>query len=281
MCCDKMKKREEEEVRVTRQLICNEDEIFRFSNVKYCGTVMHSHHYHNLYEIYYLISGKCNFFVDDKTYEVVEGDLILIPAGVIHKTNYSREEHARIVIECSPKFIPESVKSSMKNMVHLYRNESASKDIYGILKKIEDEHHINDEYTPESLHALMELLFFCIMRNQNNVGITESKNRMVESVASYIKDNYNTDISLSAMAHEHFVSPEHLSRTFKRETGFGFNEFITLVRLQHAESMLKDRGNKSISEIAYCCGFNDSNYFSNKFKKMYGVSPLAFSKSCK
>ena len=262
-------------------VIYNKDEIFRFSNVKCCGTVMHSHHYHSLFELYYLIGGKCNFFIDDKTYEVIEGDIVLIPAGVIHKTNYGMEEHARIVIECSSHFIPESVKTTLGAMPYIYRNATASRDVYTILKKIEEENHTSDEFTTDALYSLMKLLFFSIMRNKNNVGIAEPKNHMVERVAAYIKANYSTDISLSAMAKEHFVSPEHLSRTFKRETGFGFNEFITLVRLQQAETMLKAREGKSISEIAYSCGFNDSNYFSDKFKRAYGVSPLAFSKKNK
>ena len=81
------------------------------------------------------------------------------------------------------------------------------------------------------------------------------------------------------MARMRSVSPEHLSRTFKRETGFGFNEYLTLVRLQHAELMLRDRSAKSISDIAYSCGFNDSNYFSDRFKKAYGIPPLRYRKN--
>ena len=76
-----------------------------------------------------------------------------------------------------------------------------------------------------------------------------------------------------------FFSQEHLSRTFKKHTGFGFNEYLTLVRLQHAEQLLKGDEKMSISTIAYNCGFNDSNYFSDKFKKMYGTSPLKYSKA--
>ena len=260
-------------------VINKKDEIFRFSNVKCCGTVMHSHHYHNFFELYYLTGGKCNFFVDDKTYEVLEGDLVLIPKGIIHKTNYGMEEHSRIVIECSSQFIPDIVKNRIEKFPQLYRNSTASGEIRFILKKIEEEYRVSDEFTTEALYSLMKMLFFCVLRNSNNVRISEPKNRLVESVATYIKANFSSDISLSAMAKDHFVSPEHLSRTFKKETGFGFSEFITLVRLQQAESMLKERRGRSISEIAYNCGFNDSNYFSDKFKKIYGISPLAFSKS--
>ena len=258
--------------------VCDKDDFFRFSKVTCCGSVMHSHHYHNFFEIYYLTDGACNFFIDDKTYDVIVGDIVMIPKGVIHKTNYGEDEHTRIVIECSASFIPPSLCDKYTNNVYLYRNADTAKETRELFKKIESEHLKNDDYTVECLNSLMTLLFFSIERNPNFAGAPEAKNRMIESVANYIKQNYNTDISLSAMAKNHFVSPEHLSRTFKRETGFGFNEFLTLVRLQHAENMLKEQETKSISEIAYNCGFNDSNYFSDKFKRVYGISPLRFSK---
>ena len=69
------------------------------------------------------------------------------------------------------------------------------------------------------------------------------------------------------------VSEEHLSRTFKKEITFGFSEYITLIRLQKAEHMLKNEPSRAITEVAYACGFNDSNYFSYKFKKAYGLTP--------
>ena len=82
-----------------------------------------------------------------------------------------------------------------------------------------------------------------------------------------------SEISLPSMAKMRSVSPEHLSRTFRKETGFGFSEYLTLVRLQKAEYMLKNEPGKSVSDVAYACGFNDSNYFSDKFRKAYGISP--------
>ena len=39
-----------------------------------------------------------------------------------------------------------------------------------------------------------------------------------------------------------------------------------------------EKGGATITEIAHMCGFNDSNYFSSRFKKIYGVSPLKWKK---
>ena len=258
---------------------CELSEIFRYGNLKSVGESMHSHHYHdNRFEIYYMVSGKCSYFVDDKVHEVVQGDIVLIPEGVIHKTNYNGQEHNRILIECGHSFIGDDVRAALSNVGYHYRNVKASREVYSILKQIEAEYKNADEYTTNALRAYIHLLFTVILRNPNSIVENKSKNAMIESVVAYIKEFYHSDITLSSAAKMNFVSSEHLSRTFKKHTGFGFNEFLTLVRLQHAENLLKSRQGKSISEIAYSCGFNDSNYFSDKFRRVYGTSPLRYAK---
>lgn len=251
---------------------------FLMNNSSYSGNVMHSHHYHDILEIYYMVSGKCSFFIDGKSYEVLSGDVVLIPEGVIHKTIYEKEEHTRILIECSSHFVPDELRGKIGSMLRLYRNPSISKDIHALLSNIEAEYKSPDEYTPSALLSHMHILFYFLVRNQHLARADEEKNSLVENVVAYIKNNFASDITLGSVAREHFISAEHLSRTFKRNTGFGFNEYLTLVRLQHAEYLLKNREGKSISTIAYSSGFNDSNYFSDKFKKAYGVSPLKYSK---
>ena len=89
------------------------------------------------------------------------------------------------------------------------------------------------------------------------------------------------EITLSEVAGLNAVSAEHLSRIFKKELGVGFNEYINNVRLQKAEFMLRNEAGKSVSEIAFACGFNDSNYFSFRFKRAYGFSPVSLRKLSK
>lgn len=263
-------------------IIFPEGYTFKFSNVKCTGTVMHSHHYHDdKFEIYYMVSGECNYFIDDKIYEVIPGDIVLIPEGVIHRTDYGVSEHSRLLIECSSKYIPPEARERLANIVYLYRNPKVSRDIYNILRKIEEEYKNPDEFSFDVIASELKLLLYILVRNEGTVEPTQSKNELIDSVVQYVKGNYHLDINLAKAAKMHFVSPEHLSRCFRRYTGFGFNEFLTLVRLRGAERLLKEKNGMSISDIAYSCGFNDSNYFSNKFKKSYGISPLKYSREYK
>ena len=242
---------------------------------------MHSHHFHDIYEIYYMVSGKCQYLIDEREYDINMGDVVLIPEGVVHKTKYGEKPHRRLLIECSIHFIPEALKEKITSTVFLCRSSRETQQIYEFLQKIEAEYKRGDYLTQESLKSYMSLLFITLARSENTIGLGETKNPIISKTVSYIKTNFNSDITLSEVAKEHFISPEHLSRTFKKEMGVGFSDFLTMVRLQNAENMLKIQDNRSISEIAYSCGFNDSNYFSDKFKKAYGVSPLKYRQKTK
>ncbi len=242
---------------------------------------MPSYHFHDFYEIYYVVSGSCNYFIDNQLYEVLEGDIVLIPSGVIHKTNYKSPLHKRILIECSDNMVPERVRESFSSMIYLYRGTHMNKDFYSIFKRLEKEYSNHDQYSREMIQSTMNMIFCTLARSKSIVKVSQKRNKIIEEIVSQIKENFNQPISLSEVAREKFISQEHLSRTFKKHTGFGFNEYITLIRLQHAERLLRSKKKLSISEIAYSCGFNDSNYFSDKFKKIYGTSPLKYSKAHK
>ena len=101
---------------------------------------------------------------------------------------------------------------------------------------------------------------------------------MILTEESYINKNFSSDITLSSLAKKFSVSPEHFSRMFKKETGLGFSKYLNSLRLQYAEHLLRSTDIQSITKIAESCGFEDSNYFSKKFKEAYGASPKKIQK---
>ena len=236
-------------------------------------------HYHNSFEIYYLKSGHCNYFIDNRLYEIKAGDIILIPRGVIHRTNYDvTEPHTRMLVNCTENYLPLSVLPYLPSMIYLYRNPKIAEEAEYLFEKIGEEYEREDDFRDDSLKCLTHELFFLLARNAMQCEVVSAGSLFIEETVKYIQKSYMTDVNLANMAEKHSVSPEHLSRTFKKETGFGFAEYLTLVRLQKAEYMLKNEPGKSVCEVAYACGFNDSNYFSDKFKKTYGASPSKFKK---
>ena len=254
-------------------LLTDENRDYYFNkreNVK--GSVA-TEHYHGSFELYYMKEGKCNYFIEDRAYDVVSGDIILIPAGTIHRTNYNSRTHSRNLINFAENFISPEILAAASGLGYLYSNKALSSHIDAIFALIEEEYYKKD---PLSIHALRthtEQLLLLMIRSGNEKKREAEGNATVEKAVKYIQENYMNEVRLSAVAKLMNVSAEHLSRIFKKETGFGFNEYLTLYRLQRAEYILANEPGRAIGEIAYFCGFNDSNYFSYKFKQHYGIPP--------
>jgi len=193
----------------------------------------------------------------------------------MHNTQYQNTVYSRMLISCSEHYIPDAVKPHLNSLLHLYRNQNISKDVSDIFKKIEAEQAVKDEMSEEIFKCYTTILFSMLVRNPN---LCEPQNdrHYIDHALEYLQNNFTEEISLSEMAARHFVSPEHFSRVFKQRTGFNFIEYMNILRLQKAEQMLKQLNTASMTEIAAACGFNDSNYFSLKFKKYFGVSPKKF-----
>jgi AraC-like DNA-binding protein/mannose-6-phosphate isomerase-like protein (cupin superfamily) len=230
-------------------------------------------HYHPHFEIYFMKEGSCRYFIDDRAFDVEAGDLIFIPRGIIHRAVYTTS-HSRLLINFTEEYIPDGILDRISEGRYLFRSREIARFSEEIFNKIEQEYLRPDEFTKALLKCHTNELFYLVLRHPGNLEEATTGNELVDGIVRYIKQNYMTDIKLSTVAKMKSVSPEHLSRTFKSSTGFGFNEYVTLLRLRKSEELIKTQPNMTISEIAYECGFNDGNYFSYKFKKMYGISPM-------
>lgn len=230
-------------------------------------------HYHNQLEIYYLLHGSCRYFIDARTYLLQAGDLVIIPAGVLHTVSYAGQEHARYLINCELGYIPPSVRPRIGSMTYICRVPSIREEIESIFEKIGREYAGRDAFSEDAKRCDVAALMILLARAQTNRQTVDVSANFVEAAVSYMQRNYADPIALSDVAQHCSVSSEHLSRMFKKNTGFGFCEYLTLYRLKQAETMLLEQPDLAISQVAYRCGFNDSNYFSCRFRKLYGFSP--------
>ena len=232
-------------------------------------------HYHDLFEIYYIIEGSCLYFIDHHSYRLQAGDLVLIPEGVIHNTVYQNTGHSRLLINCAPRFIPAAARPKG----YLYRNLEIADEVRRLMEAVEAEYNAADRFSEDAVSCYLRLLFFLLARHPNHFDSAEERSSAVTRAAEWLQQHFTEDVTLPELAAQVAVSPEHLCRLFKKETGFGFREYLGLLRLQKAEQLLKESRAATVAEVASLCGFADSNYFSVKFKELYGVSPKAFQRS--
>ncbi len=106
----------------------------------------------------------------------------------------------------------------------------------------------------------------------------EEGNPTIRNVKAYIEENYHSDISLSELSDTFFISKEHLSRLFKKETGQNLFSYIMDRKLEEAKRLLTETG-RTLDDIAFSLGFSNGNYFSKVFKKNTGMSPGSYRSS--
>ena len=231
-------------------------------------------HVHDEFEIYYMKEGSCTYHIEDNTYKVMPGDVILIPGNTGHRTTYGGVAHTRLLVNCSYKYIPASVLERIAVVGYLYRNNRVISQLEELFAKIEHEYSHADVLSTDVLKCFTAELLFVILRHKNeHEGKKQEEHDFVTMVQEYIQNNYMNEVKLASIAEILSVSQEHLSRVFKQETGIGFKDYLVRFRLQKAEDMLMHEPGRAVSEVAYACGFNDGNYFSYTFKKVYGMSP--------
>ena len=251
----------------------NTDRVYYFESVENTSESKVNIHYHDMVEIYYLTCGVCDFLIDDKIYKIRQGDVVFVPQGIAHKTNYLSANHSRMLINCSADLIPKAAYDVISQGTYVFRSVSHRGEIDFIFNRIKCEYYEQDALSDDALLASLSYLFVRVLRSCNSQAVSERRMSCPEKAVEFIKNNYANKIALSDVAEYCGVSNGHLSRMFKKQMGIGLNEYLYSLRLKRADEMLVNQTGFSISDVAFRCGFNDSNYFSSSFKRKYGISP--------
>jgi AraC-like DNA-binding protein/mannose-6-phosphate isomerase-like protein (cupin superfamily) len=93
----------------------------------------------------------------------------------------------------------------------------------------------------------------------------------------FIENHFAESITIDDIAARSHVSRRHFFRLFEQAVGIAPMEYLKKVRLQKAAAMLLTT-KANVTEVAYACGFSDSNYFSTLYHKEFGISPSRFKK---
>ena len=117
--------------------------------------------------------------------------------------------------------------------------------------------------------------------NVTSKNITAGENSSFKAVREYMEEHlFDSDLSLGYMAENLGFNSSYLSGIIKQIYGIPFQEYVTLKRMEQAKILCLSTDMKNY-EIAEEIGYEDVNYFTNRFKKTFGITPKQFKQGMK
>ena len=247
-------------------------------------TQMHAHMNH---EIYFLVSGARRYFIKDAVYDVSANDVVIIPHWELHRTVTNFPLECERCLIYFPDIYTADIRREIGNAAFedflrwgcFCFSEPDTAYFKMLVSQIEAESANTDSLSRLMLsEKLTELLVFSIRRGSPKGNAPDKDAQRMQIATRYIRENYAQPIRLHDAAQLVYLEDSYFCRQFKKHTGFGFQEYLTQLRLQTAANLLMET-DLSVNEIAGQCGFSGGNYFGDAFKRAYNLSPMQYRKA--
>lgn len=122
----------------------------------------------------------------------------------------------------------------------------------------------------------------CVMiiseASKKSAEIYSENENIVKNSLVFIHRNFSAPISLSSTAKYCHCTARTLSALFKKANGVTVGEYIENLRMKNAKKLLSD-SELPVTNIAFLCGYADSNYFAARFRRTCGASPTEYRKT--
>lgn len=244
-----------------------------------------SFHFHDAYEIFLLLSGDVDFYVEQSLHHLQRGHLIICNDRELHRAcHYGALPFERIAIHFNHRLV-QSLSTSSTNLLSCFHNRRlgtqnailiSEEEIASIIIMSDRLRAVSQsiQYGSDVLTTvyLSELLVLVntLFRNSDKEPYFVPTG-IISNVMDYIDTHLSTDLSLGSIATCFAIDQYYLSHLFKRQTGNTLYQYILIKKIAMAKQCLTE--GRSVTETCNLSGFNDYSNFIRTFKKIVGVSP--------
>lgn len=221
----------------------------------------------SFYRIHYVSKGSGTLHLCYSSHKISEGDIFF----VIPSVPYAIEG------ENSLEYMYISYLGTRANMITDRLGISYKTCVFHGFSEVEDfwKNSLGAPVEACDLRCESVLLYtFSVMIEKLLISGNETKIAdAVTQIKKYIDENFSdSDLSLDKISAVLSYNKKYISTVFKNKFKTGVSEYISILRIQHACTLIQ-QGVTSIKNVAYLCGFHDPAYFSKVFRKKMGVSP--------
>lgn len=238
------------------------------------------------YVLFLVLSGSISMRCNDDQFDLNVQDVVLIDPGMDFSAK-TETNNVLIRIEIGASFLAETYQTSdfsvrCNSVLFPGDHLVLVRKILALAREVISD--TDEGWTPKACARAFDLLDtlwhdYCTVFGPDvydgDVDERQYESVRKEQIQRYIQLHYQDPISLTTMADYVHLTPQYLSKFFKKQFGIGFLKYLTQLRLSNAYTDLSET-DKPITKVAMDCGFSNLSSFNKAFKETYGLSPKGF-----
>ena len=243
-------------------------------------------HDHSAVEVLLTLEGSVTYTVEDKLYHVRKGEVLIVPPDTLHSLSMGEGSSRYLFLfEADPLMAMRDLKamaSYFHKPFHLRDGSDAHVRIRELLLRA------REAYEKREM-MWNTMCYSCILRVYATLGqrylsgikprtgdnMRNMDSEVINAVMTYINNHYREELSLEDVARFAGFSRYYFSRSFKRQTGYSFKDYLCQKRLQVAMDLLI-RTNRSMRDVAIESGFGSVATFNRVFREKKGCTPTQY-----
>ncbi len=240
-------------------------------------------HWHDRIEFLVIMSGQLHAHLGEEQLTFTTGQVAVIEPQMLHY-GISGEEglsYYTIMFDiekfyngtiASEKYLTPIVKYSPR-----FQRKADNAEIFEAFLRLIDLVKDNTKNPLCAVGIVYEILGLLYQHCAADSKLIYKFDQKFRVVIEYINEHFTEKITVKEISRKFGYDETYFCRRFREITGITAMRYIKILRLESAQKLLQSKEDE-IGDIAWKCGFSDISYFSNCFKKQYGVSPSEFRK---
>ena len=240
------------------------------------GNYVREKHWHTSIEIFAVMEGHLEFFMNKEEYPLKAGEQLIINSNEIHSI-HAAERNKTVVLQIPLKQF-ENYFTAQRFIRFRSQDADADGKLASLIKKLYKVYTARDTgYEFGTMSLFYEIMYMLV----KNYRLTEAHEKEIRhsrkldtlsKITTYMREHYKEDLKLSALAATFGYSDAYLSRMFQKYAKINYKTYLQDIRMAYAYRDLMNT-DRTISQIALDNGFCSSRGFSGEFQKRYGILP--------
>lgn len=227
----------------------------------------HLPHWHEFYEIEYVISGTGTYMLNGQSVPMKRGMLFFMTPTDFHSVSAKNAQIINVMFRERIAVPAHLLPFTYHAAPNIFEIPTEMQDFFLLLLQELVANQKQQAYTASLLDCLLLKLATYIPSLKE-----DSWNSTAQKIHFYIVNHFRSHMSLEDAAQYVNLTPTYVSAVFKKEMGKGLKEYLDELRFAYAEKLLL-YSDMSVMQVCWESGFEDYPNFIRRFKRYFGMTP--------